>query len=325
MADQHDSHHHHSHSHSGSHLGQGHHHHHSHAVDPKNYDTAFAVGIALNIIFVVTEAFYGYLANSLALMADAGHNLSDVIGLVIAWGAVWLSRKKPTTKFTYGLRRSSILSALLNAVILLVAIGAIALEAIQRFWSPHPIQTTTVIIVAAIGILINGATAMLFMRDRHKDINIRGAYLHMAADALISAGVVIVGIVISYTNWIWLDPAISLVICVIIVVGTWGLLKDSVKLSLDAVPDDVDALKVREYFEKLEGVTEVHDLHIWALSSTENALTVHLVVPKNLEGDHFLDRISKKLKKDFNIHHPTIQIENGDKDFNCELKPDDVV
>lgn len=313
--------HHHSHAQS---VG-GHHHHHSHAVDPKNYDRIFALGIGLNLIFVVVETIYGFLANSLSLLADAGHNMSDVIGLVIAWAAVWLSRKKPSLLFTYGLRRSSILSALLNAIILLLAIGAIAWEAAQRFWNPHPIQTTTVIIVATIGILINGVTALLFMRDRHQDLNIRGAYLHMAADAVISLGVVVTGFVISYTHWIWLDPAVSLLICVIIVMGTWGLLKDSVKLSLDAVPANVDPTKVREYFEKMKGITEVHDLHIWGLSTTENALTVHLVMPINPEGDLFLDRVSKKLKMDFNIHHPTIQIECGDKDFNCELKSNDVV
>lgn len=319
MADQTDQTHHHHHSHDS-----GHHHHHSHAR-PKSYNSAFAIGIVLNLFFVGAEAFYGFLSHSLALMADAGHNLSDVVGLAIAWGAFWLSGKKPSAYFTYGLKRSSILSALFNAVLLLVAIGAIVLEAVQRFWEPAPVQTSTVMIVAGIGIVINAATALLFLRDREHDLNIRGAYLHMAADAAISLGVVLAGVAIYFTEWNWIDPTVSLVICLIIVIGTWGLLRDSVKLSMDAVPDNVDPLQVRAYFEKLQGVSEVHDLHIWALSTTETALSVHLVIPNNQEGDRLLAKIARELKETYKIHHPTIQIERGDVDYNCDLKPNDVV
>ncbi len=317
-----DQHHHHSHSHAGS----GHHHHsHASLSVVKNHNFAFALGISLNLLFVVAEAIYGILANSLALLADAGHNLSDVIGLAIAWIAFWLAKKKPTTQFTYGLRRSSILSALFNALILLLAIGAIIFEAGQRLGSPAPIQSFTVMVIAGLGIVINAATALLFMKDRHHDLNIRGAYLHMAMDALISFGVVLTGLVIFYTNWNWLDPVISILICLIVVVSTWGLLKDSFKLSMDAVPPNVDPEAVKKYFASFAEIKEVHDLHIWGLSTTENALTVHLVMPLNTEGDHFFAKVAQDLKEKYNIHHPTIQIETGDKGFHCELKPNDVV
>lgn len=312
-----DHHHHHSH---------GHHHHHSHAPRaPGHYNRAFAIGISLNIIFVVIEATYGFWANSLALVADAGHNLSDVIGLAVAWIAVWLSGKKPSAHFTYGLRRSSILSALFNSVFLLVAIGAIMLEALQRFWNPAPVQSGVIITVATIGIVINALTALLFLKDREHDINIRGAYLHMAADAAISLGVVIAGVIIYYSGWQWIDPTVSLLICAIILIGTWGLLRDSVKLSMDAVPDHIDPAEVRVYLEKLPGVREVHDLHIWALSTTETALSVHLVIPQKGETDPLLERVARDLKEKFKIHHPTVQIESGDEAYNCELKSNDVV
>lgn len=314
----------HSHNHSHSH-GHSHGHAHSHAA-PKNFDRAFAIGIVLNLAFVFTEATYGFIANSLALMADAGHNLSDVVGLVLAWGAVWLSRKKPSIRYTYGLRRSSILSALLNAVLLLIAVGGITWEAIRRFWSPAEVQTGTVMAVAFVGILINGLTAFLFMSGRKDDINIRGAYLHMAADALVSVGVVIAGFIIQQTQWLWIDPAISIVIALIITIGTWGLLKESLNLAMDAVPNGIHLPDVRTYLSQLTGVLEVHDLHIWAMSTTENALTVHLVMDKEHHTDSFLAKVTRELKENFKIDHPTIQVESGDlENFNCALKPDEVV
>lgn len=317
----------HSHSHSHSHgsHGHGHSHGHSHAA-PKNFDRAFAIGIVLNLVFVVAEAAYGFIANSLALVADAGHNLSDVVGLVLAWGAVWLSRRKPTNRYTYGLRRSSILSALLNAVLLLIAVGGITWEAIRRFWNPAEIQTGTVMAVAFVGILINGATALLFMSGRKDDINIRGAYMHMAADALVSIGVVIAGFIIMQTQWLWIDPAISILISIVITVGTWSLLKESVNMAMDAVPAGIHLPDVRQYFAQLEGVLEVHDLHVWAMSTTETALTVHLVMNKDKHDDMFLAKVCKELKENFKVDHPTIQVESGDvENFNCALKPDEVV
>jgi cobalt-zinc-cadmium efflux system protein len=316
----------HSHAHSQTHgHSHGHSHAHSHA-GPRDYNLAFGVGIVLNLVFVVTEASYGYIAKSLALMADAGHNLSDVIGLMLAWAAVWLSQKKPTNRFTYGLRRSSILSAVFNAVLLLVAVGGIAWEAIRRFWNPSEVNTQTMILVAFVGIVINAITAVMFMSGRKTDLNIRGAYLHMAADALVSVGVVIAGFVIQATHWAWMDPAISLVIAAIITLGTWSLLKDSVKLAMDAVPDTVDLAKVRTYFHALPHVREVHDLHVWALSTTETALTVHLVMPREHHTNEFLAKTCLELKSLHKIDHPTIQIESGDDaNFECALKPDEVV
>lgn len=313
-----------SHNHAHNH-GHSHGHAHSHA-GPRDYNKAFAIGIFLNLGFVAVEASYGFIAKSLALVADAGHNLSDVIGLVLAWVAIWMSQRKPSLRFTYGLRRSSILSALLNAVLLLIAVGGITWEALRRFWNPTPVETGTVIAVAFVGILINGITALLFMSGRKQDLNIRGAYMHMAADALVSVGVVIAGFAIQYTQWLWLDPAISLVISLVITMGTWGLLKDSLNLAMDAVPNNIHLPDVKEYFTKLGGVLEVHDLHVWAMSTTETALTVHLVMTKDHHNDAFLAKINKDLKKNFQIDHPTIQIESGDlASFECALKPDEVV
>lgn len=314
----------HSHSHSHSH-GHGHSHGHSHS-GPRDYNKAFAIGVILNLVFVGIEATYGFISNSLALIADAGHNLSDVIGLALAWGAVWLSRKKPTLRYTYGLRRSSILSALFNSVLLLVVVGGITWEALRRFWTPAEVQTGTMMTVAFVGILINSATAMLFVSGRKTDLNIRGAYLHMAADALVSVGVVIAGLIIQTTHLLWIDPVVSILISVVITLGTWGLLKDSLNLAMDAVPMSIDIANVKQYFMSIENVTEVHDLHIWAMSTTETALTVHLVMPEELHRDEFLAKVSQDLKTKFQIDHPTIQIESGDlKAFECTLKPDDVV
>ncbi|MBK9323494.1 MAG: cation transporter [Bdellovibrionaceae bacterium] len=312
----------HSHSHSHSH---GHSHAHSHS-GPRDYNKAFAVGVVLNLAFVAIEATYGFVANSLALIADAGHNLSDVVGLALAWAAVWLSRKKPTLRYTYGLRRSSILSALFNSVLLLVVVGGITWEAVRRFWTPAEVQTGTMMTVAFIGILINSATALLFASGRKADLNIRGAYLHMAADALVSVGVVLAGLIIQTTHLLWIDPMVSIVISLVITVGTWGLLKDSLNLAMDAVPVGVDIAGVKDYLASIAGVDEVHDLHIWAMSTTETALTVHLVMPGNFHRDEFLAKVSQDLKARFQIDHPTIQIEAGDlTSFQCTLKPDDVV
>lgn len=304
-----------------SHSHSEHDHNHS---KPANYNSAFAIGITLNLGFVVVESFYGYFAHSLALMADAGHNLSDVLGLLLAWGASYLATKRPSKKYTYGLRSSSILAALANAIFLLVAVGGIAWEAIQRFNEPHPVNASTVMIVAGIGILVNGATALLFMSGRKSDLNLKGAYLHMMADAAVSVGVVIAGLVISYTGLGWIDPVVSLVISAVIIVGTWSLLRDSTQLALNAVPENVDIEKVRSQLLSLSEVKEVHDLHIWAMSTTETALTAHLVTPKGHPGDVFLKKLSHDLEHDFGIHHVTVQIEFGDGAL-CKLAPDDVV
>lgn len=313
----------HDHDHSGhDHAGHAHGGHgHSHA--PANFDRAFAIGVALNVGFVVVEAAYGIISNSLALLADAGHNLGDVAGLLLAWGAAWLSRRAPTAKRTYGYGRTSILAALANAVLLLVAIGAIGWEAVQRFAHPEPVQGLTVMIVAAIGIAVNGGTALLFMRGRKGDINIRGAFLHMASDAGISAGVVVAGLVMMLTGWLWLDPVVSLLLVAVVAFGTWGLLKDSVALAIDEVPSGISRDDVYAHLQALGGVTDVHDLHIWPLSTTSTALTVHLVCEGDRIDDDLTGRIVEQLKVRFKIDHATIQFETGRLD--CHLEPDHVV
>lgn len=316
--DHHHDHDHHPHAH--AHHHHGHHHH-----GPKNYNIPFVIGISLNLVFVVIEGLYGYLSQSLALVADAGHNLSDVAGLVMAWGAFWLASKKPSRKFTFGLRKSSILAALFNAIFLLLAVGIILWEAIHRLVRPNFIESKTVMIVAAIGIVINSLTAMLFFKDKNDDINLKGAYLHMAADALISFGVVVSAVIISYTGLYWIDPLVSIAISLIIIYGTWDLLKNSIHLSMDAVPAEIDPLAVREYLERLEDVCDVHDLHIWAMSTTETALTVHLTMSKRSLDNKKLAEISAHLNKNFKIHHPTIQVELLEDNFECHLKPEDVL
>lgn len=297
------------------------HHHHEHAHTPKNYNRAFIIGIVLNTGFVAIEAFYGIFANSLALLADAGHNLSDVLGLVLAWGASILSRRLPTNRHTYGLRRSSILAALFNAIFLLLVTGAIAWEAIQRFYSPSEVAGNVVMSVAAVGIAINTITALMFASGRDRDLNIKGAFLHMAADAIVSLGVVLAGIAIVATGWLWFDPVVSLIIVAVIVFGTWQLLRDSVNLALDGVPAGIELLAVRTYLEQIEGVAEVHDLHIWAMSTTETALTVHLVMPQGCPSDAFLTQICQELHDHFGIEHATIQVETGDRNYPCTLAP----
>lgn len=313
----------HSHDHAHDHGHSGHQGH-SHTHLPRSFGSAFAFGIALNITFVAVEAAYGIIANSMALLADAGHNLGDVLGLAVAWGAAMLSQRRPTARYTYGLRSSSIMAALINAVVLLVAMGAIVLEAARRLGAAEPVAGQDVIIVAAIGILINGATAWLFASGRKGDINIKGAFLHMAADAAVSLGVVIAGIIILATGWLWLDPAASLLIAAIIVWGTWGLLRDSVNMSLAAVPPGIEAAEVRSFLESQPGVSHVHDLHIWPMSTTETALTCHLVLPGGHPGDEFTRRVASELQDRFGIQHATVQIETSEQ-VTCALAPEHVV
>lgn len=308
----------------GNHAGDDHGSGHTHTHTPKTFGAAFAWGTALNTLFVIVEAIFGFVGNSTALLADAGHNLSDVLGLLLAWGAAVLSQRAPTSRFTYGLRNTSILAALFNAMFLLTAVGAIAWEAVQRFGRPELVAGKTVVIVATIGIVINGLTAWLFASGRKDDINIRGAFLHMAADAAVSAGVVVAGAIILLTSWHWVDPVVSLVICAIIVWSTWGLLKDSVRMSLDAVPPRLNIAEVRGFLERLPEVKALHDLHVWPMSTTETALTCHLVMPTGHPGDDFLMEIARELKHRFSIAHPTIQIETSEKTA-CALAPDEVV
>lgn len=297
---------------------------HVHAHAPNRFGFAFAVGTALNITFVIIEAVFGFLGNSTALLADAGHNLSDVFGLLIAWAAAALARRAPTARYTYGLRSSSILAALFNAMFLLIAVGAIAWESVLRFSSPEPVAGKTVMIVAAAGIVINGLTAWLFASGRKSDINIRGAFLHMAADAAVSAGVVIAGGAILLTGWQWIDPTVSLLICVVIMWSTWGLLRDSIRMSLDAVPPELEIADVRSFLESLPGVKSLHDLHVWSMSTTETALTCHLLMPSGHPGDDFLMDSARRLHDRFRVGHVTLQVETSESTL-CKLAPDDVV
>jgi cobalt-zinc-cadmium efflux system protein len=306
--------HHHEHSHAHGSVG------HSHA--PDSFGIAFAVGVALNMSIVIVQLVFGYAANSLALMADAAHNFSDVIGLLLAWGAAWLALRRPTQQHTYGYRRASILAALINAGMLLLAVGGIIVEALRRFQDPSTVAGRTVIYVAILGIVVNGATALLFMRGRHGDLNIRGAYLHMVADAGVSFGVVVAAVLIMWTGWLWIDPAVSLGIAAVILASGWGLAKDSVNLALDGVPNGIDIAKVESYLRERDGVIEVHDLHIWAMSTNETALTAHLVRPGGLD-DAFLGKVCDELSHRFNIAHATLQIEAGDDV--CRLAPAEVV
>lgn len=297
--------------------------HHDHAHGPRiETGKAFAVGVALNLAFVVVEAAFGLLAGSLALLADAAHNLGDVLGLLLAWGAASLARRAPSDRYTYGLRGSTIMAALANAALLLLACGAIAWEAVGRFGGGAPPSGVLMIWVAAVGVVVNAATAMLFMRERKRDLNVRGAYLHMVADAAVSLGVVIAGVAIVATGLAWLDPVVSLAIVGVIILGTWGLLRDALRLSLQAVPGGVELRAVREYLGGLPGVAEVHDLHVWAMSTTETALTAHLVMPRGHPGDAFLSELGRTLDARFGIHHATVQIEVGDTSQACELAPE---
>ena len=284
------------------------HHGHAHdAVDPTQ--RAFAVGVSLNLIFVVVELFYGIYANSLALLADAGHNFSDVIGLLIAWGAIVLAKRKPNERFTYGLRSSTIMAALINAMLLLVAVGGIIWEAAHRFSAPEQVNGSTIIWVALLGVFINIGTALMLQHGNKTDINVRGAFLHMMADAAVSVGVVVAGMGMLWLGWLWLDGAVSILIAVVILWSTWGLFRESINLALHAVPAHIDLEAVNAYLLGLNGVSEVHDLHIWAMSTTEVALTAHLLMPEGHPGDEFLTGVSETLETRFHIEHPTLQIE----------------
>jgi len=280
-----------------------------HSHEPAKHGRAFVIGLILNLGFVVVEFIYGTLAHSLALVADAGHNLSDVLSLLLAWGALLLSRRHPTPGRTYGLRRSSILAAFVNAVILLLAMGAIAWEALQRFGDPQPVSAETVIVIALIGVLINLGTAILFFSGRKSDLNIRAVFSHMAADAAVSLGVAVTGVIIMVTHWLWLDPVMSLIIVVVILIGTWDLLKDSVNLALDAVPEGINVEEVQQYLRDLPQCVEIHDLHVWGMSTTETALTAHLVMQEMVKDNNFFAEVEKKLHENFGIEHATLQIE----------------
>jgi cobalt-zinc-cadmium efflux system protein len=298
-------------------------HQHGHVHATANFGRVFAIAVFLNIALVFLQFAYGILGNSMALIADAGHNLTDVLGLLMAWGANATSRIPPTLRYTYGFRSSSILAALGNAIVLLIAVGAIAWEAGQRLANPQPVSETIVIMVAAVGLVINGGTALLFMAGRKRDLNIRGAFVHMAADAGISLGVILSGVMILCTGWLWLDPLTSLVISLIIVWGTWGMLRDALNLALNAVPVGINAVEVRDYLQGLSGVESIHDLHIWAMSTTQTALTCHLVMPAGHPPDTFVVEVTQQLHDRFAIEHATLQIERGDAI--CALKPDHVV
>ncbi|WP_027803986.1 cation diffusion facilitator family transporter [Paraburkholderia dilworthii] len=308
----------HDHDHGDSHTHAGHHHHHHHAP-VAGHGFAFALAVALNVAIVVIQALYGVLAHSTALLADAGHNLSDVLGLLLAWGAAWLTTRRPSARYTFGYGSSSILASLANAALLLFACGVIVAEAIGRLMDPAPVAGLAVFVVATVGVVVNGISAWLFMRGQKEDLNIRGAFLHMAADAGVSAAVAISGLVILYTNWTWLDPLMSLLVVAVVVYGTWGLLRDSVRLALNAVPSGVDLQRIRDYLAGQPGVEGVHDLHVWALSTTGNALSVHLVMPAGHPGDERLDGIVLALRERFSMQHATLQVDLGTTDHRCAM------
>jgi len=319
----------HDHDHDHDHLGPGAHgHHHGHAhhhhAAPESMTRAFAIGVTLNALFVAAEVAAGLWTGSLALLADAGHNLSDVLSLLLAWGAAALARRAPAGRRTYGLRKATILASLANAVVLLVAVGAILSESLRRLAEPAEVQTGVVMLTAGLGVVINTATAALFFRGSHGDLNVRGAFLHMAGDAAVSLGVVAGALVMSRTGIAWIDPALGLVIGVVIVASSVGLLKESVDLAMDAAPKGVDVAAVRDWLGRQDGVTEVHDLHIWAMSTTETALTAHLVRPGNPDSDHFLHEACEGLARRFGIGHATLQVE-ADPDHACRLAPSEVL
>ena len=310
------------------HRGHGHAHGHGghhHAHVPASFGLAFAVGISLNTAYVLAEVVYGALANSLALIADAGHNLGDVLSLAVAWFAAGLSRRAPSERYTYGLRGSTILAALSNAVVLLVVTGGVAWASILKLLHPSPAGGPVIMAVAAVGILINGFTALMFASGRKGDVNIRGAFTHMASDALVALGVVAAGGAILLTGWQWIDPAVSLAIGLVIILGAWSLMRESLDLALHAVPPTVDPAKVLSYLERLPGVSEVHDLHIWGMSTTETALTAHLVRPGGALDDGLLRTACADLKSRFAVHHATLQVETGQGEHPCALAPAEVV
>jgi cobalt-zinc-cadmium efflux system protein len=314
-ADAHD--HDHSHSHDHGHGG-GHQHHHHHAPQ-EGQGRTFALAVGLNMLIVIVQGIYGFIAHSTALLADAGHNLSDVLGLLLAWAAVWLGKRQPSPRYTFGLGSSSILASLANAALLLFACGAIVLESIQRLLNPAPVAGLDVFIVATLGLVVNGFSAWLFMRGSKEDLNVRGAFLHMAADAAISAAVAVSGLVILFSGWSWIDPLMSLVVVSVIVYGTWGLGRDAMRLAMAAVPPSVDMPRIEKYLSDIPGVDDVHDLHVWALSTTENAMTAHLVMREGHPGDAFVDGIVRTLREDYAMHHATLQVELGTTHHACAL------
>ncbi|TKC91562.1 cation transporter [Trinickia terrae] len=314
----------HDHEHGHEHRVDGHgaggaHHHHHHAPAP-GHGRAFAIAVALNIAIVVVQVVFGVLAHSTALLADAGHNFSDVLGLLLAWGATWLAKRSPSARFTFGYGSSSILASLANAALLLFASGAIVAEAISRLLNPAPVAGFDVFVVAVAGVVVNGFSAWLFMRGNKDDLNIRGAFLHMAADAAISAAVAVSGLVILATGLVWIDPLMSLLVVAVVVYGTWGLLRDSVRMALAAVPPGVDTQRIHRYLTAQPGVADVHDLHVWALSTTESALSAHLVMPGGHPGDTVLDGIVQTLREQYAMHHATLQVDLGTSEHRCSLE-----
>jgi cobalt-zinc-cadmium efflux system protein len=303
--------------------GHGHGHAHSHV--PADFGRAFAIGVGLNFGYLVLEAAYGVISGSMALLADAGHNLSDVLGLLLAWGAAHLSRRRPTARRTYGYKASSTLAALANGVLLLVAIGAIGWESIHRLLHPEPVAAGVMLWVAAVGVVVNAGTAWLFMSGRHGDINVRAAFLHMAADAGVTLGVIAAALLIMWTGWLWLDPAVSLLIAAVILVGTWNLLRDSVDLAMNAVPGGIDPDEVKAWLAGLPGVMEVHDLHVWAIGTTDTALTAHLVRRDTLADRDLLLGVQCGARDRFGIAHATVQLETPDAAIDCGLRSDHVV
>lgn len=307
------------HDHGHAHGAKGH----SHA--PASFGKAFAIGIALNAAYVAAQVFYGLISHSVALLADAVHNLGDVLGLVIAWLAMSLAKRLPTQTRTYGWGRGTILASLTNAVVLLLGCGAIAIEAVQRFSHPHPIAAGLVMWVAAAGIVINGATALMFMRGHKDDLNIKGAFMHMASDAAVSAGVVISALLIQFTGWHWLDPATSLLIIAVIIIGTWSLLRDSMDLAMDVVPGSIKLTQVEQALLALPGVIEVHDLHVWALSTTEIALTAHLIHDGSGDGSDLIRLATDEVRIRFKIGHATIQVETAETADACRQRSAGVI
>ncbi len=296
----------------------GHHHHQTPRANYADYNRMFAIGVGLNLAYVVLESGVGLAINSLALLADAGHNLSDVFSLLLAWAAAWLATRAPTRRRSYGFRRATLLASLFSALLLLMTMGAIGWEALERIRAPSPVDGNIMMLVAALGVVINTATALLFLRDRKRDLNIRGAFLHMAADAAISMGVVVAGGLILLSGWLWLDPAISLLVVLVIVIATWSLLKESVALLLDMVPAKVDAAEVEAWLRSAPGVEGLHDLHIWSVSTTDVVLTVHLVMPRATNNDQFLRELRDQLFKRFDIGHTTVQIEQKHSEHPCQ-------
>lgn len=299
-------------------MTNSHHHHHiPHFSDQgKSFGAAFAIGAALNISFVLVELFVGFKIKSLALIADAGHNASDVLGLLLAWGAFYISSFKPRGRYTFGFGKATILASLLNAILLVFAAGAISIEAIHRFYEPAPASGKEIMIVAGIGVVINFATAFMFMKGQNHDINIKGTFLHMLFDGLVSFGVIIAGLLIMVTGAQWIDPLIGIIIALVIVFGGWGLLRDSFNMSLGAVPNSIEIAKVEKFFAHFKEIDDFHDLHIWPLSTTETALSVHIIVKNPQNSDDLLEHICEDLEHDFGIRHATIQIEN---EMKCRL------